>query len=391
MSLYIIYKGVFMKHRVTKLLLVAFIFFSVSIVTFVSCSSEESAKGPIKIGVSGPYTGDLASYGIPSRKAAELVVEAKNAAGGILDREIELVIEDDVCKAEVASNVAAKLVGEEVVAVLGHICSGATTAAAGIYNSSEILLISPSATTPELTLSGDYPNFLRTISRDDSQAKLITDFALDTLGAKKIAVLHDKDAYGKGLAEFVQQFVEADSRAEVVLFEGITAGAVDYSSIINKVKSVEADVIVYGGYHPEASKLVTQGKKAGLDIPFVSDDGVKDDTFIKVAGEYAEGVYASGPIDTTQSPEAQAAINAHKEKYGEDPGAFFLNAYAAMEALLNGIEKAKSTEYDKVMAAIKGNFVNTPLGSISFDENGDAIGIGFAMFQVQNGAYAEAE
>ncbi|MBN1687177.1 MAG: branched-chain amino acid ABC transporter substrate-binding protein [Spirochaetales bacterium] len=380
-----------MKHRVARLALAASLLLIASIFVLVSCSGKESAAGPIKIGVSGPYTGDLASYGIPSRKAAEIVIEAKNKEGGLLKRNVELVIEDDQCKAEVASNVAAKLVGEEVVAVLGHICSGATTAAAGIYESSGIVLVSPSATTPDLTLSGDYPNFFRTISRDDAQAKLIADFALDKLGATKIAILHDKDAYGKGLAEFVQQYVDEDPRAEVVLFEGITAGAVDYSSIINKVKAAGAQAVVYGGYHPEASKLVTQGKKAGWNVPFISDDGVKDDTFIKVAGEYAEGVYASGPIDTTQSPEAQAAIKAHQDKYGEDPGAFFLNAYAAIEALLNAIEKAESTEYEKIMGALRSNYVNTPLGSISFDENGDAIGIGFAMFQVKNGAYAEVK
>ena len=380
-----------MNHRVAKLLLAVLVIFAVPAMSFAASQSEGSAAEPIKIGVSGPYTGDLASYGIPSRKAAEIVVDAWNAKGGVLGRQIELIIEDDVCKPEVASNVAAKLIGEGVVAVLGHICSGATTAAAGIYNSSGILLFSPSASTPPLTTSGDYPNFLRTIARDDSQAKTIVDHTLGNLGAKKVAVLHDKDTYGKGLAEFVKLRIDADSRAEVVLFEGITAGAVDFSSIINKVKSVGADAVVYGGYHPDASKLVTQGQKAGLRIPFISDDGVKDDTFIKVAGDYAEGVYASGPIDTTASPEAQAAIKAHQDTFGEDPGAFYLNAYAAMEALLNAIEKAGSTDYDAMMSALKSNYVNTPLGNISFDENGDAIGIGFAMFQVRNGVYVEVE
>jgi branched-chain amino acid transport system substrate-binding protein len=380
-----------MKNRVARFLLVAVIVLAAPALIFAGAAAERGTTGPIKIGVAGPYTGDLASYGIPSARAAELVVEMWNADGGVLGRQIELVVEDDVCKAEVASNVAAKLIGENVVAVLGHICSGATIPAAGIYNSSGILILSPSATTPPLTKSGDYPNFLRTIAPDDSQARLMVDFTIGSLGAKKIAILHDKDTYGKGLAEFVQQFVEDASGAEVVLFEGITAGAVDYSSIINKVKSVGADAVVYGGYHPEASKLVTQGQKAGLRIPFISDDGVKDDTFIKVAGSFSEGVYASGPIDTTQSAAAQAAIKAHKDKFGEDPGAFFLNAYAGMQALLNAIEKAGSTDYDAMMNALKSNYVDTPLGSISFDERGDAIGIGFSMFQVQNGAYAEVK
>jgi branched-chain amino acid transport system substrate-binding protein len=114
--------------------------------------------------------------------------------------------------------------------VLGHICSGATKAALGIYKDSNIPVMSPSATNPALTQSGDYPNFFRTIASDDAQARLEVDFALDILKLKKIAVLHDKGDYGKGLAEFAKKFLEEDSRAEVVLYEGITPGAVDYSA-----------------------------------------------------------------------------------------------------------------------------------------------------------------
>ena len=126
-----------------------------------------------------------------------------------------------------------------------------------------------------------------------------------------------------------------------------------------------------------------------MDTIFISDDGVKDDTFIKVAGEYAEGVYATGPMDTSKNPMAIEAVEAHKKKYGEDPGAFFLNAYAASLALMNAIEKTGSTDYDVLSGALKSEWVATPLGIIKFDERGDAIGVGFAMYQVQNGVYVE--
>jgi branched-chain amino acid transport system substrate-binding protein len=324
-------------------------------------------------------------------KAAELVVKEVNDNGGIMGRPVELLIEDDVCKPEVATNTASKLVGDGVVGVIGHICSGATKAALGIYKDSNIFAISPSATNPPLTQSGDYPNFFRTIASDDAQARLEVDFALNELGLKKLAVLHDKGDYGKGLAEFAKAFLEADSRAEVVLYEGITVGAVDYTAVINKIESTGAEGIIFGGYHPEASKIVTQLRKGGMDTIFISDDGVKDDTFIKVAGEYAEGVYATGPKDTTSNPLAKEAIKKHQEAYGEDPGAFYLNAYAATLAALNAIEKAGSTEYDAVTNALRNEWVETPLGKIKFDEKGDAIGIGFSMYQVQNGAYVELQ
>jgi branched-chain amino acid transport system substrate-binding protein len=382
------------------LILPVLVFFLFSGVLFMtSCTKEEPEQKtavsaekilePIKIGVAGPHSGDLASYGIPTVKAAELVVERRNAMCGINGHMIELIVEDDVCKPEIATNTATKLVGDKVHVVLGHICSGATKAALGIYKDSKIVVMSPSATNPALTQSGDYPNFFRTIASDDAQARLEVDFALNVLKLKKIAVLHDKGDYGKGLAEFAKGFLEKDPRAEVVLYEGITPGAVDYSAVVQKIKQSGAEAVIFGGYHPEASKIVTLMRKKSMDTIFISDDGVKDDTFIKVAGKYAEGVYATGPMDTSSNPLAIEAIAAHKAKYGEDPGAFFLNAYSAALALINAIEKSCSTKYEDIVKALRTEYVATPVGIIRFDERGDAIGVGFAMFQVQNGVYEE--
>ena len=349
------------------------------------------AAGVIKIGVAGPHSGDLASYGIPTVKAAELVVKDINAKGGILGKQIELIVEDDVCKPEVANNTATKLASQNVPVVIGHICSGATKAALGIYKESKILAISPSATNPALTQSGDYPNFFRTIASDDAQAKLEVDFALDVLKVKNIAVLHDKGDYGKGLAEFAKSFLEKDKRAKVVLYEGITPGAVDYSAIVQKIKRSKAEAVIFGGYHPEASKIVTQMRKKKMKTIFISDDGVKDNTFIKVAGKYAEGVYATGPMDVSSNPMAIAANEAHKKAFGKDPGAFYLNAYAATLALVNAIEKAGSTDYDAVSKALRTEFVDTPLGKIRFDSKGDALGVGFSVYQVRKGVYVEVK
>jgi branched-chain amino acid transport system substrate-binding protein len=349
------------------------------------------AADTIKLGVAGPHSGDLASYGIPTVKAAELVVKEVNAKGGVLGKQVELLVEDDVCKPEVATNTATKLLSNKVDVVLGHICSGATKAALGIYKDSQIIAMSPSATNPALTQSGDYPNFYRTIASDDAQAKLEVDFALEVLKVKKVAVLHDKGDYGKGLAEFAKGFLEKSPKAEVVLYEGITPGAVDYSAVVQKIKRSKAEAVIFGGYHPEASKIVSQMRKKRMKTVFISDDGVKDDTFIKVAQKYAEGVYATGPKDVSKNPLAIAANEAHKKAYGQDPGAFFLNAYAATQALLNAIEKAGSTEYNAVEKALRTQFVETPLGKIRFDERGDAVGVGFSMYQVQNGVYVEMQ
>ncbi|MDO6460158.1 branched-chain amino acid ABC transporter substrate-binding protein [Granulosicoccaceae sp. 1_MG-2023] len=356
----------------------------------MTLAMSAQAADTIKLGVAGAHSGDLASYGLPTVNAVKLVTDEVNAKGGIDGKQIELLIEDDVCKPEVATNTATKLVSEGADVVIGHICSGATKAALPIYTSADILVVSPSATSPELTQSGDYPNFARTIAADDVQAKTIVDFALDELGVSKIAIIHDKGDYGKGLAEFAQAYLQSKG-IEEVLFEGVTPGAVDYSAIVRKIDRSDAEAVIYGGYHPEASKIVKQMRKKRMDTAFLSDDGVKDDTFIKVAGKDAEGVYATGPRDNTTNPVTIAAREAHKAAYGDDPGAFYDNAYAAALAVVAALENAGSTDLDALKKAMQENTVDTPVGTISFAENGDAVGVGFTMYQVKDGAYVQAK
>lgn len=357
----------------------------------VAMTSGVMAADSIKIGVAGAHSGDLASYGLPTVKAAELVIGDINAKGGINGTKVELLVEDDVCKPEVATNTATKLVSEGVNVVIGHICSGATKAALPIYKGANVIVMSPSATNPELTQSGEYPNFYRTIASDDAQARTEVDFAINKLGLKKIAVIHDKGDYGKGLAEFAKKFIEQSGKADVVLFEGVTPGAVDYSAVVQKIKRSGADGVIFGGYHPEASKIVGQMRKKRMKTVFISDDGVKDDTFIKVAGKNAEGVYATGPADVSSNPITKEYREKHMKVYGSEPGAFFDNAVAAALALTNALAKAGSTDSAAIAKVLHTDDVATPFGKIHFDEKGDATGVGFSMYQVKNGQYVQVK
>jgi branched-chain amino acid transport system substrate-binding protein len=345
----------------------------------------------IILGVPGAQTGDLASYGLPTVNAAKIVAKKLNAKGGVLGMKIKVVPQDDQCKPELATNAAFKLVSEKATVALGHICSGATKAALPIYNESKIVVMSPSATNPPLTTSGDYPNFFRTIARDDAQGYLAASFTVDTLGAKKVAVIHDKGDYGKGFAEFSKKGVDESGKAKSVLFEGVTPGAVDYSAVVQKIKRSGAEAVIFGGYHPEASKIVMAMRKKKLDIPFVSDDGVKDPTFIKVAGKFAEGVYATGPQDISGNALHGVALKEHKDAYKTDPGAFYFEAYSASLALMNAIEKAGSTDYDKIVAALRSEYIDTPVGKIKFDKLGDAEGVGFDVYVVKGGKFVQAK
>ena len=361
----------------------------IALVAFAGLVSPAMAADTIKLGVAGPHSGDLAPYGIPAMKAAQLVVKQVNANGGVLGKQVELLIQDDQCNPAIATNTATKLITQGAQVVLGHICSGATKAAMGIYKDANIPVMSPSATSTDLTQSGDYPNFFRTIASDDMQAKLAVDFAIEKLGAKKVAVLHDKGDYGKGFAEFAKKFLNESAKVEVVLFEGVTPGAMDYSSIIQKVRREKADVLIFGGYHPEASKLVAQMKRKRMTTAFLSDDGVKDVSFIKVAGAAAEGAYMTGPRDLSTNPLNAAATAEFKAAYGEDPGAFFHEGYSAALALLNAVEQAGSTDYAAVTKALQTKYVETPVGKIKFDAKGDAEGVGFSVYQVEGGVFKE--
>ncbi|MDW7645354.1 MAG: branched-chain amino acid ABC transporter substrate-binding protein [Desulfuromonadales bacterium] len=349
------------------------------------------AADTFKIGVAGPHTGDLAPYGIPTMEAVQLVAEQVNAEGGVLGRQIELLLLDDQCKPEIATNVATRLVSQGAAVVIGHVCSGATKAALGIYKEANVIAISPSATTPTLTQSGEYPNFYRTIASDDMQGKLAAEFVTGQLGAKKVALIHDKGDYGKGFADFAQQTIEQGGLAKVVMYEGITPGAMDYSAVVQKIRREGADAVIFGGYHPEASKLVGQMKKKRVDVAFIGPDGIKGDGFLEIAGANAEGVYATGPMDVSRFPLNNEARDAYKAKYGKEPGTFYDQGYAAIQAALNAIKVAGGVDYAKLSDALKTSYVDTTLGKIRFDARGDAEGVGFSVYQVKGGHFVEVQ
>ena len=355
------------------------------------CASPALAADTIKLGVAGPHTGDLAPYGLPTKDAAEMIVAEINAKGGVNGKQVELMVVDDQCKPEIATNVATKLVSQGVNIVIGHVCSGATKAALGIYKDAKVIAISPSATNPPLTKSGEYPNFYRTIAADDEQGKIAAAFVTGKLGAKKVAVIHDKGDYGKGFADFSKEAVEKEGKAKVVMYEGIQPGAMDYSAVIQKIRKEGAEAVIFGGYHPEASKLLAQMNKKQIKVAFIGPDGIKGDGFLKIAGKDGEGVYATGPMDVSQYALNTKARSDYKAKYGKEPGTFFDQGYAAILTALNAVKVANGTNYDALAKALKSSPVETPVGKIKFDARGDAEGVGFSVYQVKNGAFVEVK
>ncbi len=348
---------------------------------------EKSEKTPIIIGVAGAHSGDLAPYGLPPKHTVTLAAEELNKAGGVLGRQIKIVAQDDVCKPGIATDVASKLLSQGVIAVIGHICSGATNAALSVYRGARIPVISPSATSPELTLEGRNPYFFRTIPHDAAQAITQAEFIVTHLKAKRVVVVHDKGDYGKGLGTLVKKELEAKG-VEILLFEGVTPGAVDYSALIRKIAQANPDVVAFGGYHPEGSKIVTQARKRDIKAAFISGDGLKDPSFIKIGGKFVEGYYVTSPADISTLAMTKK-VNGQLKAKGWEAGNFGLQAHAAFTALIKAIETSNSTKPDDIKKALMQNKVATTLGEISFDKNGDIVGSGFSVYQVENSKFKQ--
>jgi branched-chain amino acid transport system substrate-binding protein len=362
---------------------------AVGILSMMFFAAPGFAEDTIKVANAGALSGDLAPYGISALRGVEMAVEDINAKGGILGKKVELLVGDDVCKPEVAVNVATKLVSDGAQMIVGHVCSGATIAANKIYKDANIILISSSATNDDLTLTGEHPNFFRTISNDGAQAALMTAFAKNELKVKKVALIHDKGDYGKGQMELAKAEFEKMGDVDIVLFEGVTTGAMDYTAIVQKIKRSDAELVMWGGYHSDASKIIQLLKKKRVDTLFMGADGIYGDNLPNLAGKYAEGVYATGPNDTSSNPMHQALTKEHQKKYGEDPGTFFITGYTCMQALAAAAEKAGTVDYDAMRAAMFEITVDSPMGQIGFDEKGDIVGAGFSVYRVMDGKYQQ--
>ena len=362
---------------------------AVALFTMIVFAAPSFAGDTVKVGVGGVISGDLSPYGISALRGVEIAKDDLNAKGGILGKQIELLIGDDVCKPEIGVNVATKLVSDGAQMIIGHVCSGCTLAANKIYKDAGLLIVSPASTNDDLTLKGEHPNFFRTISYDGAQADLMTSFVKNNLKAKKVALIHDKGDYGKGQMELARKYFEKLGGVEIVLFEGVTTGAVDFSAIVQKIKRSKADVTMWGGYSSDASKIVGLIKKKRVKTTFFGGDGIIGADFVTLAGKYADGVYATGPNDTSGNPMFKDVTAKHQKKYSEDPGVFTHNGYAAMVALANAAEKAGSLDYEKMRAQLFANMLETPIGKIGFDKNGDVIGAGFSVYQVKDGKYVQ--
>ncbi|MCD5984254.1 MULTISPECIES: ABC transporter substrate-binding protein [Pseudomonas] len=351
------------------------------------------AQADVKIGVAGPMTGANAAFGEQYMKGAQAAADAINAAGGVNGEKIVLVAGDDACEPKQAVAVANRLVDQDkIVGVVGHFCSSSTIPASEIYSDAGVIAITPGSTNPQVTERG-LKEMFRMCGRDDQQGVVAGDYIVDVLKGKKIAVIHDKDTYGQGLADATQTQLKKRG-VTPVLYEGLTRGEKDFSALVTKIRSTGADVVYFGGLHPEAGPLVRQLREQGLkDIKFMSDDGVVTDELVTTAGgkQYVDGVYMTFGADPRMLPDSKAVVEQFR-KGGTEPEGYTLYAYASIQALAAGFNGAKVNKGDKAAEWLKAHPVKTVMGEKAWDSKGDLKVSDYVVYQWdKDGKYHQLE
>ncbi|WP_426150371.1 branched-chain amino acid ABC transporter substrate-binding protein [Pseudomonas sp. DC3000-4b1] len=351
------------------------------------------AQADVKIGVAGPMTGANASFGEQYMKGAQAAADAINAAGGVNGEKIVLVAGDDACEPKQAVAVANRLVDQDkVVGVVGHFCSSNTIPASEVYDEAGVISITPGSTNPAVTERG-LKTVLRMCGRDDQQGIVAGDYIVDMLKAKKVAVINDKDTYGKGLADATSAQLKKRG-VTPVLEEGLTRGEKDFSALVTKIRSTGAEVVFFGGLHPEAGPLVRQMREQGLkDVKFVSDDGIVTDELVTTAGgaQYVDGVYMTFGADPRLLPDSKAVVDQFR-KSGYEPEGYTLYAYASLQAIAAGLNGAKKNEGEAAAEWLKANPVKTVMGEKTWDSKGDLKVSDYVVYQWgPDGKYKQLE
>jgi branched-chain amino acid transport system substrate-binding protein len=331
-------------------------------------------------------TGQYAVFGEQMRRGAEMAVKDLNAKGGVLGQKVKLEVGDDACDPKQAVAVANQMVNKKIAFMGGHFCSGSSIPASDVYKEEGILQISPASTNPALTDRG-YKNVYRVCGRDDQQGTIAGNYLADKFKGKKIAIVHDKQAYSKGLADATKGQLNKRGITEA-LYDTVTAGEKDYSAFVTKLKSVGIEVLYYGGYHTEAGLIVRQMRDQGLKTMLISGDALVTDEFWAIAGNAGEGTLMTFGPDPRKSPDAKSVVEAFR-KDGYEPEGYTLYTYAAIQVWAQAVAKAGSTDLAKVQAALNATNFKTVLGGISFDGKGDIKQPAYVWYIWKSGKYAE--
>lgn len=345
------------------------------------------AFADIKIALAAPITGLLAIGGEQATRGARQAVQDINAAGGINGEKVVLEIEDDACDPKQAYSVANRIADRGVRVVIGHICSSASILASKVYEEEDIVMISPASSNPKLTDEGGW-NVVRVSGRDDAQGDFAGEYLARRYAGRRIAIVDDKSAFGKGIAANARKAMNAGGLKEV-LNESITAGEKDFSALVSKLKAAGVNAIFFGGYHPEAGQILRQMEEQGLKVPMFAGEALSNAGAWPVAGSAAANVYFTFTPDPRNIAEAKSVIETFRAQ-GYDPESYTLYTYAAFELYRAAAVATRSTDSKKIAAWLRaGNPVQTVIGEIRIDNKGDVIDPAYSWFTFKNGSIVD--
>jgi branched-chain amino acid transport system substrate-binding protein len=344
-------------------------------------------SGPIRLACAGPMTGSNAAAGDQMKIGAQQVVADMNAAGGVLGRQLALEIADDACDPRQAVSVANQLSGRKVAMVAGHYCSGSSIPASKVYAEEGVLQISPASTNPNYTDQGSWNTF-RVCGRDDQQGQIAGAYIAKTYPGKKVAILHDNQSYGKGLADETKKALNAAGVTEAI-YAAYTPGERDYNAVVSRMKGAGVEVIYIGGYHTEAGLILRQAKEQGMNVTLIGGDALVTNEFWQISGAAGEGTLMTFSSDPRRRPQAAEVVQKFKAK-NIDPEGYVLYTYAAVQIWAAAAAKVNSVDPKRVAEAMKASGPwQTVLGPISFDKKGDVTVPDYVFYVWKNGSYSQ--
>jgi branched-chain amino acid transport system substrate-binding protein len=354
-------------------------------VMLMGCGEEEA--NTIPIAVVAPVTGQYASFGAQLKNGGEVAVADINEAGGVLGKKLNLSVGDDACDPKQAVAVANQMTGSGVALVAGHYCSGSSIPASKVYADSDVVQISPASTNPALTDDRAGTNIYRVCGRDDQQGGVAGKYLATNFADKNIAIIHDKTAYGKGLADETKKALNAAGKQEA-MYEAITAGEKDYSALVSKLKQASIDVLFLGGYHTEAGLIVRQLRDQGMTTILMGGDALVTQEYWSITGPAGEGTLMTFSPDPRKNPAAAEVVQRFKDK-GIEPEGYVLYTYAAIQAWKQAVEKAASVAAADVVKALNDTEFDTVIGKFRFNDKGDPNLPPYAVYRWSDGGYEE--